>query len=41
MATVRSGQQIYAKGRDLIVLGAVSHGAEVIADGNMCIFMAL
>lgn len=39
--TVRSGQQIYAKGRDLIVLGAVSHGAEVIADGNIHIYGTL
>lgn len=30
---VRSGQQIYAEGCDLVVLGAVSAGAEVIADG--------
>ncbi len=33
--TIRSGQQIYAKGGDLIILGAVSNGAEVIADGNI------
>lgn len=33
--TIRSGQQIYARGCDLIVLGGVSHGAEVIADGNI------
>lgn len=33
--TVRSGQQIYAKGCDLVVLGAVSNGAEVIADGSV------
>lgn len=39
--TVRSGQQVYAKDRDLIVLGAVSHGAEVIADGNIHIYGAL
>jgi len=30
---VRSGQQIYAEGSDLILLGPVSVGAEVIADG--------
>ncbi|MBT3308620.1 MAG: septum site-determining protein MinC [Gammaproteobacteria bacterium] len=35
---VRSGQQIYAKGRDLIVLGAVNPGAEVAADGNIHIY---
>lgn len=32
---LRSGQQVYAKGGDLILLGGVSHGAEVIADGNI------
>lgn len=40
-ATVRSGQQIYAKDRDLIVLGSVSHGAEVISDGNIHIYGTL
>lgn len=30
---VRSGQQIYAEGSDLVVTSAVSPGAEVIADG--------
>ncbi|MBQ4833380.1 septum site-determining protein MinC [Pseudoalteromonas sp. MMG010] len=39
--TVRSGQQVYAKERDLIVIGAVSHGAEVIADGNVHIYGTL
>lgn len=38
---VRSGQQIYAKGRDLVVLGHVSHGAEVIADGSIQIYGTL
>ena len=38
---VRSGQQIYAADSDLIVLGAVSAGAEVIADGNIHIYGAL
>lgn len=33
--TIRSGQQIYAKGCDLVVLGSVSNGAEVIADGSI------
>lgn len=33
--TIRSGQQVYAKGADLVILGAVSNGAEVIADGNV------
>lgn len=35
---VRAGQQVYAKGGDLIVLGAVSAGAEVIADGNIHVY---
>ncbi len=32
---LRSGQQIYARGADLVVIGGVSNGAEVIADGNI------
>ena len=32
---IRSGQQVYAAGGDLIVLSAVSAGAEVLADGNI------
>lgn len=32
---LRTGQQIYAKGTDLILLGGLSNGAEVIADGNI------
>lgn len=39
--TVRSGQQIYAQGCDLVVLGAVSNGAEVIADGSIHIYGTL
>lgn len=35
---VRSGQQIYAKDRDLIVMGSVNAGAEVIADGSVHIY---
>lgn len=38
---VRSGQQIYAAGCDLILLGAVSTGAEVLADGNIHIYAPL
>ncbi len=38
---VRSGQQIYAPDGDLIILGTVSAGAEVIADGNIHIYGAL
>nr|WP_051074689.1 MULTISPECIES: septum site-determining protein MinC [unclassified Thioalkalivibrio] len=32
---VRSGQQIYARGGDLLVTGAVSAGAELLADGHI------
>lgn len=39
--TVRSGQQIYAEGCDLIILGSVSGGAEVLADGNIHIYGTL
>jgi len=35
---VRSGQQIYAQGTDLIILAPVSPGAEVIADGHIHIY---
>lgn len=35
---VRSGQQIYADGADLIVMAPVSEGAEVLADGNIHIY---
>jgi septum site-determining protein MinC len=35
---VRSGQQLYAKGRDLIVTGAVGASSEVIADGSVHIY---
>lgn len=35
---LRSGQRIYARGCDLVVLGVVSHGAEVIADGNIHVY---
>ncbi len=38
---VRSGQQLYAADGDLIVLGTISAGAEVIADGNIHIYGAL
>ena len=38
---VRSGQQIYAADGDLIVLGTVSAGAELIADGNIHIYGTL
>lgn len=35
---VRSGQQIYAKNSDLIILSAVSHGAEILADGHIHVY---
>lgn len=35
---VRTGQQVYAEQADLIVLGMVSEGAEVIADGHIHIY---
>lgn len=35
---LRSGQKVYARHADLIVLGVVSHGAEVIADGNIHVY---
>jgi len=38
---LRSGQRVYAKGSDLVVLAVVSHGAEVIADGNIHIYAPL
>jgi len=38
---LRSGQQVYAKGRDLIVMGMVNPGAEVIADGHVHVYGAL
>ena len=38
---LRSGQQVYARGTDLIVLGLVSHGAEVIADGHIHVYAPL
>ncbi|MES2204694.1 MAG: septum site-determining protein MinC [Pseudomonadota bacterium] len=38
---VRSGKQIYAKGCDLIITSTVSHGAEVLADGNIHIYGTL
>ena len=38
---LRSGQQVYARGRDLVVLAMVSHGAEVIADGHIHVYAPL
>jgi septum site-determining protein MinC len=38
---LRSGQQVYAKGADLVVLALVNHGAEVIADGHIHVYAPL
>ncbi|MDH4450581.1 MAG: septum site-determining protein MinC [Rhodoferax sp.] len=38
---LRSGQKIYAKGCDLVVLAMVNQGAEVVADGNIHVYAAL
>jgi septum site-determining protein MinC len=38
---LRSGQQVYARGGDLVVLAAVNAGAEVIADGSIHIYAPL
>lgn len=38
---IRSGQQVYAPGGDLIIMAAVSAGAEVLADGNIHVYGAL
>lgn len=35
---LRSGMRIYARNTDLIVIGVVSQGAEVIADGNIHVY---
>lgn len=35
---VRSGQQIYAPGGDLVVMAPVSAGAEILADGNIHVY---
>jgi septum site-determining protein MinC len=38
---LRSGQQVYARGGDLVVLAVVSFGAEVIADGSIHVYAPL
>ena len=38
---LRSGQQVYARHCDLIVLSVVNHGAEVIADGHIHVYAPL
>ena len=36
--SVRSGQQVLAKDRDVIIMGSVNPGAEVVADGHVHVF---
>lgn len=38
---LRSGQQVYARGRDLVMLSMVNPGAEVIADGSIHVYAPL
>lgn len=38
---VRSGQRVYAKGCDLVVIGTVGAGAEIIADGHISVYGSL
>lgn len=38
---LRSGQQVYARGRDLVVLSMVNPGAEVVADGHIHVYAPL
>ncbi|EPD43159.1 septum site-determining protein MinC [Delftia lacustris] len=38
---LRSGQRVYARGTDIVVLAMVSYGAEVIADGNVHVYAPL
>ncbi|OZI71515.1 septum site-determining protein MinC [Bordetella genomosp. 12] len=35
---LRSGQRVYARHTDLVIIGMVSQGAEVIADGNIHVY---
>ena len=38
---IRAGQRIYAEGSDLIVIGSVNAGSEILADGNIHVYGAL
>jgi len=38
---IRSGQQVYAKDQNLVIIGSVSAGAEVIADGSIHVYGSL
>ncbi len=35
---IRSGQQVYARDANLVVLATVSHGAEILADGHIHVY---
>ncbi|MGB0721954.1 MAG: septum site-determining protein MinC [Gammaproteobacteria bacterium] len=39
--TVRSGQQVYARGGDLVILASVNPDAEVLADGHIHVYGSL
>jgi len=38
---LRSGQHVYAKGRDLVVMAMVNAGAEIMADGHIHVYAPL
>ena len=38
---VRSGQKVYARGADLVVLAMVNQGGEIVADGNIHVYAPL
>ena len=38
---LRSGQKVYARGADLVILAMVNQGAEVVADGNIHVYAPL
>ncbi len=38
---IRSGQKVYARGGDLVLLAMVNQGAEVVADGNIHVYAPL
>lgn len=39
--SIRTGQQVYARGSDLVVVGSVANGAEALADGNVHVYGSL
>ena len=38
---LRSGQHVYARGRDLVMLAMVNPGAEIMADGHIHVYAPL